>query len=270
MQLKNPWIWIVSALLLSPSSVQSQENPYEKNIYMWDGKDGRDLVMVPPSRLRNALLSVDGEAPNTLGVPMDRWELFVEQLAYSQELSRKQCTTSTATELYGYPHPDKPGTIPAPGSRTALGPILSQPTVIVGTVEAEVASWNFFSAVRTLVFFRVTEILKDESASFALGDLVTIQAPWGELEMGPYSLCTYQPEGVLEFELGDTFIVTGNVDEWNDAHIETNDAFYFQLVDGVVTYPPRRVSFKADPNLTLSRVRQELHGGGSSQGGENP
>ena len=272
MLLKSHWIWIVGAAFfcLLSTCVQAQENPYEKNIYMWDGLDGRNLVMVPPSRLRNALLSVSGEQPETLGVPMKRWSLFVDQLAYSQQLSRKQCSTSTATELYGYPHPDHPGQRPAPGSRTALGPIHSQPTVIVGIVEAEIASWNFFSSVRTLVFFRIEEVLKDTSDSLAVGDLVTILLPWGDLELGPYSLCTYEPEGTLDFKLGDVFIVTGNMDEWNDFHIETNDAFYFKLVDGVVTYPPRRVSFKADPDLTLSRVRQELHGGEASHGDENP
>ncbi len=261
---KNHWSWIVGVVFLLSflPSLEAQENPYEKNIYMWDGVDGRNLVMVPPSRLKNALLSVNGESSDTLGVPMDRWALFVEQLAYSQKLGKKQCSFSTATELYSYPHPDNPGERPAPGTQTALAPIRSQPTVIVGNVEAEVASWNFFSSVRTLVFFRVEEILKNESASLSLGDLVTILLPWGELEIGPYSLCSYQPEGAFEIELGDEFIVTGNVDQWNEAHIETNDAFYFKLVDGVVTHSPRRANYKADPNLTLDRVRQELHRGG--------
>ena len=218
------WLWIVGAvfLLSLPLSVKAQENPYEKNIYMWDGVDGRNLVMVPPSRLRNALLSVDGESPETLGVPMDRWELFVDQLAYSQKPGKKQCTVTTGNDLYGYPHPNKPAARPAPGSRTALGPIQAQPTVIVGNVEAEVASWNFFGSVDVLVFLRIEEILKDESASLTARDLVTILVPWGELEIGPYSLCSHQPEGVFEFELGETFIVTGNVHGMIDTGSDCN------------------------------------------------
>lgn len=273
MQLKQYWTWIFSGfcLLALALPLGAEESPYEKEIYEWDGDDGRFLVLVPPSRLRAALLGADGESPETLGVPMDRWDVFVEELTHSQKSGKNRCSVSSASsDLYGFADPRDPWKAPEPGSRTALGPIQGQPTVVVGDVEAEFSSWNFFGSVTTLIFLRIEEILKDETASLSIGDLVTVALPWGDLEVGPYRLCSHEPEGTLKFELGDTFIVTGSVDEWNDNHILTSDGFYFELIEGVVTYPPRRVSFKADPNLTLSRVRIELQGGDSDGVGENP
>lgn len=257
---RNVCVWIGGLLLLGCSmSAGAQENPYEKNIYEWDGGDGRNVVIVPPSRLRNALSGVNGETPHTLGVMPDQWEFFVRQLTASHRSGRKGCIVSSASGPYGcYVDPSIPGMIPEPGSRTAMGPIRAQPTAIVGIVTAEVPNWHFTGSVVVVVFLQIVEILKDESASLGVGDLVTLLVPWGELKIGPYSLCSHQPEGVLEFEQGDLFIVTGHIDEWNDHHIATSDGFYFKLVDGVVTYPPRHVSFRADPSLTWARVRREL------------
>ena len=214
--------------------------------------------MVPPSRLRNALLSVDGESPNTLGIPAKQWSAFIEELDASQRSTRHGCSLSTSTNLQGYPDPTRPGAKTVPGSETALDRIHTRPSSIVGRVEAESVSWNFSSMVNTLVFLRIEEVLKDESNTLSEGDLITITLPWGELEVGPYSLCSYEPAGVLDFELGDQFIVAGYVDKWNEGHLETHDGLYFKLVDGVVHYSPRRTVVKTDPNLTLAQIRQEL------------
>ncbi len=81
----------------------------------------------------------------------------------------------------------------------------------------------------------------------------------GELKIGPYSLCSHQPEGVLKFEQGDLFIVTGHVDEWNDHHIATSDGFYFKLIDGVV----RRSDLSTPPRQFQSRSELDLGSGPS-------
>ena len=253
-------LWISSLLVASAisSGARAEDVPYEKDLYMWDGGDGRTLIVASPLHLEQALFQSSSDSPGETLISTEQLEAFVQALNRAGSGQRTYCSVSPAKDLYSHTAPGMPAVPDSRPKVTAIDMIRGQPSAVIGVVEGKMVSAGFDGSVTTLVFVRVDEILNDSSHTMAVGDLVTFEQPWGELEIRQATLCTRAPEGVLQVEPGDTVIVSGSMFYWNEKHIETTDSGYFRVDDGVIVHAPRRKDFKGGPPMDLATLRREL------------
>lgn len=254
--------WVCALLLAAivPPQAHANDLPYEKNLYVWDGEDGRILFVASPSQLEQALLQSGSGSTDEALISEEQLSVFARALNRAKEGQRTFCTASPAQDSYSHPYPGMPVVPESRPQITAVDMIRGQPTAIVGSVKGTMVSATFEGLVTTLIFVQVSEVLNDNSGTISFGDLVTFEQPWGEFEIRQSRLCTAAPEGVLQIEEGDMVIVSGSMFYWNEKHIETTDSGYFRVDDGLIVYSPRRKEFSNEEALDISTLRRELEG----------
>ena len=142
------------------------------------------------------------------------------------------------------------------------GVVSRQSVVILGTVEKLEVVWNTsHQRISTLAYIRVDEVLKDPTGGLSPGMLVTHVRPWGTIDVGGATLCTYPPEGMLTSQAvdGQQVVAAGSLDLRNDAHLVTPADFVFRVQGDIVVPPsPERTDCFVPTSFSIDTLRQLL------------
>ena len=255
-------LWAIAPSLLAQEAGGELVETYEKslnqpfpvsfaNVLPMDEEEG-ELLMVPVAQLEASLTRQATAAP----LPSDILEDFI---AYSNlvaaHLDRKRCNISPADYNRNVEDPKNPL------STHLLDLIQVEKIVLQGAIEHITVAWNLhYKTPTSMVFVRIEEVMRDESESFAVGQLVTYTRQWGEATILGIPYCTSPPHGVEAHrapDQGDQIILTGTKDLRNPDHLIAHCTRIYPVVEGIVS-PPNGASGFSEGTATLAEVRERL------------
>jgi hypothetical protein len=225
---KRRWSLLLFTLLwplgfcLAASALETGEQ-FEKVIHNWRGPSPEPLI-VPAS-----YLTMDPEVV-PVKLPAERMEDFNTILYDLTEGGRdSRCVPSRLAGHYR----DIMKSIRI--KSTVLGVAQAQDVFFIGTVEGTMIGWDFeYQGPATVVFLRIEEVLKDVTGSLSLGSVVTIDQPFGTLEISGVTFCVGEPDSMIETDPGKRIAVAGTVTPRNDNHVDAADGHMFEVEDGRV------------------------------------
>ena len=210
----------------------------------------KDPGYVPISLLERYLPSASANQPP----PDDQIPEWVVSEFLERINSRRIKPTGRCTAL-GH------GTDECEAPSVSIADVVSFKTVVVlGSIEHLGPVWSTSrKTILTVAYIRVNEVLKDPTGQLTPGVLVTHVRPWGSVDVGGVTLCTYPPEGVLASQatVDQDVLIAGSLDLRNEYHFVTATDFVFR-VQGDLVLPPAPESmacFQPSP-LPIDELRE--------------
>ena len=251
---------VVALLLVVASMANAQSSEYEKILnrpcayeeVLRNFDTTKDPGYVPISLLERYLPSASANQPP----PDDQIPEWVVSELVERINTRRTTPTGRCTYL-GH----RSDECDAP-SVSVADVVSYQPVVVLGSIEHLGPVWSTtHKTILTVAYIRVSEVLKDPTGELAPGALVTHVRPWGSVDVGGVTICTYPPEGTLTSQAttDQDVVLAGSLDLRNDNHFVTTANFVFR-VQGDLVLPPSPESmacFYPTP-LSLDAMRELL------------
>lgn len=250
----------LALLALTATTADAQSSEYERVLnrpcaheeILQKFDPAKDPAYVPVSLLERYLPSASANQPP----PDDQIPEWVVNEFLERINARRIKPTGRCTYL-GH------GTDECEAPSVSIADVIAFKSVVVlGSVEHLGPVWSTsHKTVLTVAYIRVNEVLKDPSGQLAPGVLVTHVRPWGSVEVGGVTICTYLPEGTLSSQAttGQDVVIAGSLDLRNDNHFVTAADFVFRVQGDLVLPPtPESITCFYPTPLSLDLMRELL------------
>lgn len=243
--MKQPFIVGLMLLLGAPTALPAEEAIPAKVIL----RDPRDLVgnnqkrypsLIPTRLLETPFEQWDAENRNR--APREHFDDFNRRV----ESVRAEGASGKCTPGKGFP---EESSMPKPGERrlSIFKVAGTEKNILLGEIVTTEPAWDPLTLqIYTLVHLKVQKVVRGLD-TIHLGDIVTYRRPWGTVTLHGITLCSYangnstsppRPGKDVPERLRPTFLILGRLVAGNDLYIDTSDFEEFQIVEGLVYYPP--------------------------------
>lgn len=237
--------YFLVGLILVSGSTPLRAEPIPARVILKDSRDYENGQQPRPALIPIRLLETPYDqwsAENRNRASRGDFEKFHDIL----EEIRFQGGSGNCTPGKGFPETP---TEPKPGGRrlSLLKVAGTSKNILLGEVVATEPAWDPVTLqISTLVHLKIKSVVRGVDA-IDVGDNVTYRRLWGTATVRGITLCSYVtgnspliPRSGREApeRLRPTFLILGRMIPGNGLYIDTHDFEEFQVVDGLVHYPP--------------------------------
>lgn len=190
-----------------------------------------------------------------LEIPFEQWDAdsrnrapreYLEDFNRRVEMARTGGGSGVCTPGKGFP---EESSVPKPGERrSSIFQVAgTEKNILLGEVVATEPVWDPVTLqIFTLVHLKVQKVVRGIDP-IAVGDIVTYRRFWGTVTIRGVTLCSYangnfpsspRPGREVSERLRPTFLILGRFVPGNGTYSNTSDFEEFQVVEGLVHYPP--------------------------------